>query len=414
MPKQTALQQVLTDEALIVWMEEAALRFATQRFLLSSRVTLFTDMIGWADRKVSIYNRPTGASQLEEFTAIPANQVNRKRLAVIAPNEYGDRFPVSNRRTTTDKENVVADIVSFHGYNMGVLKERKLFQALASAAGTKGMDQSANDYSLPYATQLQAHFSAMGFDGEIFHVIHPYQENSIMQSLLNLTNAAVPDFRNQFIRQWNFGGFGGLNIAVSGLTPRRVVKRLVFNAAKFTDGVSTFQLRYGGEQTANITYDSTPADLVTAITNALNALTGYGTFSVAGAAVTDIEITPPTGDYQAEEDGLFFGITDAQEPQTSATNADFVNRNPMGNVYDTSDDASIVAIQEVSATARAPFWERRAVALDIRQPVEMYTEWLPSERTLDIGGTEVFGAGAWDADRAYYIETKATSPLAVP
>jgi hypothetical protein len=391
----TTVTQILSaQEDLIPWIEERAYRYSTYRYLLAERVLRFNDMQGWNTRKVSEYKRTPGVKELSEGVDIPTNKLVRKRLAELSPKEWGDLYPITNRRSSTDLESVLADTVSFLGDSLGLNREVQLFQTLLSAAASYGgsIGGSGVDYALSHAITLQSLFQANRFDGNIFHVIHPYQELVVMKDMVDLSKTAVPDFRNQFIRQWNFGGFGGLNIAVSALVPRKVVMRIKL-AGTVSNG-DTFKLSYGGETTGVITVNTTPATMVTNIQTALDALTGFGTFSVSGAAIDDIEVTPP--DFiSGDEFQLRLAVDEDGDPIITGMTEDEID------------------FEEVSATARAPFFERSAVALDTRQAVQGYTEWHPRARTLDIGATEVYATGAWRGERSFYVESKATSPIAV-
>src|SRR5690606_4913401 len=125
--------------------------------------------------------------------------------------------------------------------------------------------------------------------GQLYHVIHPFQEQHIKTELLKLSNAAVPEFRNRFIREWGYGGFGGLNIAVSSMTPRKVTKRLVMTGA--TEG-NKFRLRFGLKDTDDIEVGANLAATLAAIKAALEDLDDNYSFTVTGSDYTDIEVEP--------------------------------------------------------------------------------------------------------------------------
>lgn len=387
----TTVQQILAEPSLVPWIEERAFRFSMHRFVMAQRVLTVGDMQGWNVRKVSNYLRPKGAHKLEEGVEIPASKVDRKRLAQIEPEEWGDRYPITNRRASTDPESILSDTVQFLGYSMGRKREQLLFQGALAAAEMSGLRMTASgNYTLEMAVEMQTYFEANAFNGQLYHVIHPYQERDVKLELLKLSNPAVPEFRNQFIRQWSYGGFGGLNIAVSSMVPRKVTKRLVMTGA--TAG-EQFRLRFGLEDTANITVGADVAATVAAIKAALEALEivteNSATVTVTGADYADIEVVVDL--FVDEEMQLELG------------------RDADGNVVDQVG----ITIQEVSAVARAPFLQPEAVIYDIRQRLAVYQEWKPAFRTLDIGGYEVYGVGPWNAERAAYIETDATSPFAV-
>lgn len=383
----TTVQQILANPSLVPWIEERALAYAKQAFTMQSRVTVMTDLQGWVERKVSQNKRPGNARLLDEGVEIPSSQIARKRLASISPEEWGDRYPVTDRRMETDPEPVLADIVEALGYSMGRKREQKLMAVATGSAVPRSLTISGN-YTLDVATQLQVWFEAQAYAGQLYHVIHPYQEQSVKLELLKLTNTGVQEFQNQFIRQWRFGGFGGLNISVSGMVPRKVLSRIVFGGSPVAGEV--FRLRFGLVDTADIVVGAAAANTGANILAALNAL-GLGTFTGTFSNYNNMRIQSPV--YVDEESQLQPGLNSSGDPVNNVTGS-FI-------------------IQEVSAVARAPFFQPSAFILDVRKPLSIYQEWKPAFRTLDIGGTEVYGVGAWNVDRSAYIETNATSPLAV-
>lgn len=390
----TNVQDILAaGEDLIPWIEERALRFAMHRFVMASRVTVFNDMSGWETRKISNYLDNRGAQTLSEGVAIPTNQINRKRYTTIDPAEYGDRYPITDRRFNTDTENILADTVEFLGYSLGRTREINLLGVGSSFTGGS-LGASGSAYTMDLPVQAQSHFEAQAFNGQLYHVIHPYQELDVLTHLIDLSKAAVTSFREDFIRQYTFGGFGGLNIVVSSLLPRNVSQRMVFTEV---GGGGTFKLEVGdGNVTGDITFSATPATLATNIKTALDALS-LGTWTVAdgGGGLPDIDVTPPTT--------LFY-------------NEGFELRKALdidGNWDEALTGTVTLAFQERSAFCNAPFYERQAIALDIRQPVRVYMDWDDATRTLDIGAYETYGHKAWRVERGMNIVSDATAPTAI-
>lgn len=390
----TSVQQILYNgEDLVPWIEESAFQYAMHRFTMANRVLTLSDMPGsWNVRKVSEYSKQRMAQELDENTQIPEAIMVRKRKSTIEPLEWGDRYPVTNRRTGTDPEPVLRDTVSALGYSLGRRKEKQLFDAALNSftGGTLGSTSSA--YSLDLAIAAQAVFASRALEGELFHVIHPFQELAVMKELIDLSNPAVPEFRNRFIRSWDFGGFGGLNIAVATLLPRKVLHRLVF--AGITSGNFKLQWNSGDQITANIAYNSTPATLASNIQTALNAVSGSSGWVVTAPTsnVNNIQVQAPY--YLDAENELTFGKT-------------------AEDVFDETFDAGTLTIQEVSAVARSLIFEREALIHDARQGVKVEREWKPSYRTLDIMGYEVYGVGGWRPERGMFIDSDCTSPVAV-
>lgn len=390
--KMTTVQQILADEALIPWIEQRALDYVRQRFVMASRVLTLGDMTGWNTRKVSENRAPGRASQLDEGVDIPSkNKWLRKRLAEIDPKEWGDVYELTNRRTSTDPEQVLADVVGGLGYSLGREKENAIFDTILDNANSQiVVSAPTSPYTTDLAVQLQTVFEAKAWSdgGQIYHVIHPFQELDVKLELIKLTNAAVPDFRNQFIRQWSYGGFGNLNIAVSGMTPRKVLHRIVFPGSPVNG--ETFRLRFGLIDTANIAVGANAAATVTAIQSALDTVAS-GAYTVTGSAYSNIRAQ--SLHFLDEESQLVKGLDDDGDVVDNATGG--------------------FRVEEVSGVARAPFFQSVGVVNDIRQAVGVYTFWFPRARTLEIGATEVYGVGAWKQERLGYIESDATSPTAV-
>lgn len=94
------------------------------------------------------------------------------------------------------------------------------------------------------------------------------------------------------------------------------IQQLRFNST-VTGG--TFRLRVNGERTAAITFNATPATLITNINSALDALAGLaaGEIEATGSAITNITLTSDA------TDGLkFYEIDIALDALTGATNSD--------------------------------------------------------------------------------------------
>lgn len=394
-PFLTTVGRVLGDDGFIPWVEEAAFKYSMYAFTMAQRVLVMGDMTGWNVRKVSEYLRPKGAHKLQEGEPIPVSRLDRKRLAEIEPEEWGDKYLITDRRISTDLEDIVADSVQALGYSLGRKREQLLFQAVIEAAQIAGhnLNLGNSDYELGQAIQLQALYEGKAWNGDIFHVIHPYQQLDVMEQLLDLDNSANPAFRNSMISSWTFGGFGGLNVAVSGMVPRNVTFRLVMGSAV---AGNTFKLRFGLEDTATITVGANIGATLTAIENALNALPGAvansWVFDATGTLYNDIEIT--SNAYVDEEMQMEIGL--------DADSDEFVNV------------TGGLVIQEVKARARAPFFQRNSVVYDRRSRLNAFRSFDPDVRTLKVGAYEVYGVGPWNARYASYVETDASSPVAVP
>ncbi len=392
--KMTTVQQLLASPVLIPWIEQRALDYVKQRFVMATRVTNLDDMTGYNDRRISQKKAPGKAQLLSEGVDIPSiHAIMRKRLNAISPSEWGDVYEVTNRRTSTDPEEVLVDVVEALGYSLGRQREEALFAAELGNVNTRlVLSAPTSPYTIDQAVALQTVMEAKAWaDSQIYHVIHPYQELDVKLELIKLTNAAVPEFRNKFINQWTYGGFGGLNIAVSGMVPRKVMYRVVFQGTPVAAQI--FRLNVELTDTADIAIGAAVANTVTNIQSALDTAVGAGRYTVTAPTSNYNNIRIQSNNFLSEENVLDFGLD--------------ANGDPVNNV------TGSFRFEEVSAVARAPFFQQVGVIADHRQPVSVYQQWFPRKRTLEIGATEVYGIGPWLSERNGYIETDATSPVAV-
>lgn len=390
----TNLTQLLNED-LVAAIENVAFRYSMEAFALPNRVTLFNDASGMNPRKFNTYLPPRSAQELQEATDIPTYNIRRHRTTQIEISEYGDRYPITDRRIFTDTESIVADAVQSLGFALGQRKEQNLWRTAGGfTGGTFGSDTT--DYNFAIMAQVQAYLMqrSMG-DAQAFHIIHPYQEMVVKEQLVNLSTAAVPEFRNSMIRAWRYQGFGNVEVVISPYVPRRVTKRLNFQSA--TGG--TFKLQIGTERidgrnvTANISYSGTPATLVSNIKTALEALTypSNGTWTVTGTSVDNISVTSP----------MYLDATQELRVAVDDDGYDIVNLTGTG---------ASLTITEVSAVARSIYYLRDAIALDMRQTPQLYQELVNNGRTLELSLYEKYGTGLVKPERGFFVITKANPP----
>jgi hypothetical protein len=397
----TLVTQILSGVDLIPHVEMGALKFAMRRFAMAPRVLTLTDMQGWNTRKISDYKKVRGAQALSEATDIPTSAVNRKRLTSIDPLEWGDRYPITDRRMNTDLESILSDTIQFLGYSLGFSKEQRLM-AQATAAGPDVLDGTAGNFTVNQPIQIQHEFRDKfgGNDGSapLYAVIHPFQARDIMETLITYTGTTAGanlDFRNQAIRGWTVPGFDNMNIAVSDWVPRKVVHNIAVDATggTFRLAINTTQIQ-GTDITADITYSVTPATMASNIQTAINALTGQTGWTVTGSDNLLLVATAPIG-LDAESE-LRVGV------------------DPNGDDYNSlTGGAGTVVLTEKSATAIAPVFQREAIVHDVRHPISAYQELVNQGRTLEVSAYETYGVGSWRSDRIMHIETVADSIFAI-
>lgn len=422
---------------LIPHVEEAALKYALGNYVMGSRMLAMSDMQGWNARKISSYLPTRRAKELAEDTAIPSTKALRARKATIEPKEIGDRYRITERRSSTDLESVIADTVSFLGEAIGSKIESDAFATALSTFRGGTLGSGASDYSLNLMLQAATLFRARRKRGQLFHVIHPYQALPVMESLIDYAGAQVnPTYRdaaanrlaNTDITEFDLPTFGNVNLAVGERLPRRVI----FKLAVLGDG-GTFRLQVGddgviGENiTAAITVSTTAATMVTNVQTALNALdmsgyySGAGTWTVSGTDIANLTITPPTDMHL--EDAIQLRVAVKQD-EDATLDGGFIEANLQKSAYDlvTNPDGSItdqdgnsigVALYERSATAKSLLFQRESMIFDIRRSVTSHFELVYQGRTAEYAASMVYGLGGWSPELGMFIETKANSPLAV-
>lgn len=426
---------------LIPHIEEMALQYVFRRYVMASRVTVFSDMSGWNVRKISEYLPSRRAKELSEDTDIPDTKMLRARKAHIEPKEIGDRYRISNRRATTDLESIVSDTVVALGKGIGDKVEIDLYNTALSTFRGGTLGDGTSDYALPTLLSAATLFRQRIHESQIFHVIHPFQALPVMQQLIDYTGVnaqanlsfrdnAATRLQNTNLREFDLPTFGNVNLAIGEFLPRKVIHKLAIYG---TGG--TFRLQLGDDSvvgeniTAAITITGTVATDIASIETALNNLlasaqtyyTGSGTYDVTGAALNDITITPPSDLFLDDEAQLRIAV---KYDEDATLSGGFIEANLQKSAYDlitglsgapTDADGNElgVTLQERSAVAKSLMWTRSAMVLDIRQAIESYFELTKQGRTAEYSGTMVYGAGKWSSERGVFIYTKANHPLSV-
>lgn len=385
---------------LIPHVEEPAMQYVMRSRVLPGRVAIYTDMPNsWNVRRISEYLRGRRAVKLSEATAIPDSVIKRVRLAEIEPLEWGDSYPVTERRIGTDPEDILAQVVTVLADSLGTRLEKQLFaQMLTGGSGVVGSGSA--DFSLTDPIGLQQEIGKQGWGGAQWYLaVHPFQTISVRETLVDLTKSGNPAFRDQFISSWSVGGFGNLVLIEAPLMPRNIVYKLDLGGGAEGD---KFKL-YMGEAadgdaavTADITLAANVAGTISAIEAAIADLGGiYASgWEVTGSAANDLTLTPPTTVYVDAEDEVRIA-----EKSDGSLDHDFTNSAPV--------------VLERSATAKAIMWTPNSTVLDIRKPFTMRAVLEEKSRYIDMFAHNVYGVGDWQGERRFHIHTTASSPLAV-
>jgi hypothetical protein len=402
---------------LIPHIEERAFRWTFRNYAMIPRVTIFTDMSGFNDRKISEYIPTRRAQDLSEDTAIPDHIFNRVRESSIAPTEVGERYRISDRRWQTDRENVVSDAILFLAKAIGDRKEADIIaQALSSfKMGTIGGAATEFTIDLPIAGQFQ--FMQNAIRDQIYLVVHPFQVKNVITDLADFhgSDAGVNmNFRERALQGFTIPMFNGLNLAVSEFLPRKVV----YKVSTYGTG-GTFRLEIGTDQevgveiTAAITAAASGNTVATNIAAALNALTGQSGWTAAATSDDPARITVTAPEYVDAESELRVAI-DTSDPTLPKRKSSYdLITGLSGAPVDSGGDSLGVVVAEISADTKALMFTRDALVYDVRQPVQAFAETVYQGRTLEISGYEKYGVGHWRDERGLFIQSVATSPLAV-
>lgn len=391
--------------------QESAVKYVFQKFTMASRVLVMTDLSGsWNARKISEYMPARRAQELAEDTAIPDTQLLRAKLNEISPEEFGDRYRITERRSGTDPEPIIQDSVEALSYAVGSKVEVDLLNAGRSAF-RKTAGSLATDLSMTTLNKTAVRFRQVrGVDGSaLYHVLHPYQIEPIMEKLLTFTEAqggaaALENATNGAVTAFNLPVIG--NIALAPLLPRRVVIGL-----KIYGTGGTFRLQVGngyvvGENiTAAITVTGTIATDIAAIETALEALTfdGNGAWTVTGAAYDNITITPPTTLFLPDPDQLRPAVKYDEDLHIDGGSFDSNHQKSGYDLITGLTDAPVddlgnelgFTVHEKSATAEGLSFFRDALVYDVRKAPTPFFEMTMQGRTAEYSLSHTYAAAGW-------------------
>jgi hypothetical protein len=415
---------------LIPHIEMGAIQYTMRQYAMAARVLTFTDMSGYNDRKISEYLKYRRAQNLQEATDIPKTSLARSRKAEIAPKEIGDRYPITNRRWSTDLEPVIRDSVRALGQGLGDRIETDLVN-VGVTKFVRNLGSSVTAYSLDLPINIQTEMKQEARNETLYHVIHPFQARDILKSLIVATGSTAGvalNYRENAISTWTVPGFGGLEVVVDDFIPRRVINRCRIFGTGGTFRLALFDGQVAGVNlTAAITVSATPATTVANIKAALEALTfndgesavdgGYpvdnGTWTVAGAANNDITITPPANLFLDGDSELRVAVDYSNPTQWGEKSAYDLITGLSGAPLDVNGASKGVDFQEKSASAKSLMFAREAIVYDVREGISAYFEEQNQGRTVEFSAHTTYGVGLWRPELGWTIETVATSALAV-
>lgn len=411
---------------LIPHIEMGAIQYTMRKYAMAARVLMFTDMTGFNDRKISEYLKYRRAQELSEATDIPKTALARSRKAEIAPKEVGDRYPVTNRRWSTDLEPIIRDSIKALGRGIGDRIESDLMQE-AVTGFVRRLGSAATAYSLDLPINVQMIMKQEARGEQLFHVIHPFQAMTILKDLKNVTGSTAGvnmAYREKAVSTWTVPGFGGLEVVVDDFVPRRIIQRIKVYGTGGTFRLALYDGQVAGVNlTAAITVSGTVATMASNIKAALDALTfstalGYPVSNsawtvTAGANNLDITITPPTDLFLDGDSELRVAVDYSNPTQWGEKTAYDLVTGLSGAPLDVNGASIGVKIEEKSASARSLMFAREALAYDVRHPIEAYSELVNQGRTVEYSAHTIYGVKVWRPELGFTIETVATSPEAV-
>jgi hypothetical protein len=410
--------------------QESAIKYVFQKFVMASRVRVTTDMADdWNSRKVSEYMPARRAQQLAEDTAIPDTQLLRAKLAEVTPLEFGDRYRITERRAGTDPEQIVRDSIEALGYGVGSKVELDLLYAALNSFRGGTLGTLAADLTMPLVNKASVRFRQVrGGDANLFHVLHPYQIEPILEKLLTFTEAtggadALQNAVSGAVQSFNLPVIG--NIAIAPLLPRRVVIQL-----RVYGTTGTFRLQVGNGYevgvniTAAISANATAATVATNVKAALEALTfvGNGTWTVDGTGgLLDIVITPPSTLFLSDPDQLRPAVKYDEDLHLDGGSFD---SNFQKSAYDAvatltsppldNDGNSLgFTIHEMSGAAKGLSFFRDALIYDIRKAPTAFSETTMQGRTFEYSLSTTYAADGWRPYLGMFLQSTATSPTFV-
>lgn len=369
-----------------IW--ETALWIMQERFVMPNVVRSFSDMRGFADRKVSEYVDDSNDVQtaLGETEDLSPTQLDRDLLAALTPEEIGKQYVLTDRRVESDPVSIVADAGNAIGYSLGKQVERYMMSHFTDfTAGAYG--SAANRASMDMLYWARTKLEAAGVPGPYFTAIHPYQFRDIHADFTSLSNAAPLSIRDEFQRSYYITQVADFTILVSNMVPTVKTTGATWSVSLGGATGGTFKLNVNGQITADIAFDALEA----AIDAAIEALPNVP----AGGVVVDTD-APPTGyDFTITAAGDLI----SSELSIHVYTADLIGYTTVPFVTKTSDGAGYFA---------GGMWNREGLAIDWRRGLRIEEERDASLRQTELNGTMVFAHGVWRPNYGVQLASQAT------
>lgn len=193
-----------------VW--EGALYYAQANFVMPRLVRTFTNLRSMMERNVTEYEPGTVEENLGELEDLTPQELTRKLLARLTPQEHGMQYLISDRRVEGDDADILADAAREIGYQMGAHVESKLLADMANfTGGTVGSAGAALTWANVY--EARARLAANRVPGPYNVVLHEYQWLDLAAAA-NIAATSVGhsmQIRNDIQSRYYIGSQGDLN-----------------------------------------------------------------------------------------------------------------------------------------------------------------------------------------------------------
>ena len=439
MPDITLEYLIANDSELLPHIEERALEVSHHQTVMLQNMLPLPPMSGWAERATSAYLNTDVAVELEEAEAIPVSSLYRHRLSSVKPREWGLAQEVTDRRISSDPENVIATVINSLGIGLRRRIEQNAFAAANSFIYKLGSGDALSLATLLALTSQANHVATA--PGNLLYVVHPYQVFHMLSDLITIGSSSnvtqenragflnlreMPDITNAAIAIPNIG-----LLTISHNMPRRLSLRL-----KVHGTAGTFRLQVGEGHSIvptsdrstttpyNITAEIAGGAAATVIKTALDNL-NQGIWTVGGTNTgVGFLVTYPTDLYIHDLYQIRVPVdlsTADNVTLDSPAPLTYIQKSSYDKVSGTSpytvvpNDIAGVALgiefDEVTATAKALAYKPRALAFDPRTPPKLTSETQLDERLLRYAYYQTFGIVAWDPRMGFTYEAEAQNPL---
>ena len=432
---------IANNSALLPHIEERALEISHHQTVMLQNMLTLPAMTGWAERATSAYLNTGVATELSENTAIPISSLYRHRLSSVTPKEWGSAQELTDRRISSDPENILATVINSLGLSLRRRIEQNAFEASNKFVFNYGASNSKLSLATLLAITSQANHVATA-PGNLLFVVHPYQVYSMLEELISISSSVtdkaqegravlsnlseLPNMSNTPLRIPNVG-----YLTISHNLPRRLVV-----AMKVHGTGGTFRLQVGegrdvvpaSSPVAGFPYSVTipiAADATIVVVKAALDALNRGAWTVAlNASSLVYTITYPPGLYLHDLYQIQVPVDiSAADNVTldSPAPLSYIQKSKYDKITGTSthtnppkdiDGTALgVSFEEVSASAKMLAYKPRALAFDPRTAANLVSETKLDDRVLRYAYYQTFGIVAFDPRMGFTYLTNAKNPL---